>query len=424
MPNQSVRLTQKWAETAPAPASGQAFIRDGAVNGFGLRITSTGVRSFIFERRIEGKVRRITLGRLGELNVEQARRKAQALTGKIAMGENPIAEKERERICATTLADAFKAFKKARSELKERTLYDYERLMKVPFAEWQDRPLVSITKDLVAKRHRDLGEKSGHAYANLAMRFLRSLFNFAIADYEDGFGEPLLTSNPVHRLTQTRVWFREKRRQTVIKVHEMPAWRCAVCDLRADDDPFARTISDYLLVMLFTGLRRSEAARLTWDRVDFEDATLRIVDTKNHEPHLLPLGPFVVELLEARKADAQGAFVFPGEGPAGYLIEPKRYIAKVIETSKVAFTLHDLRRTFITVAESIDVAPYSLKRLVNHRVRSDVTQGYIVSDLERLREPMGKIETYLLSATGIKPAAKVVPLPVDQPAAKRSLSGG
>jgi len=392
MSNQSVKLTQKLAQSAPAPAAGQAFLRDTVTQGFGLRITAAGARSFIVEKRIEGKERRRTLGRLGELNLEQARRKAQKFLGDLANGINPIVEKERDRICAITLAQTFQDFKRARSELKKRTLYDYERLLKVAFADWQSRPLMAITKAHVANRHHELGEKSGHAYANLAMRFLRSLLNFAIAHYEDGFGEPLLTSNPVLRLTQTRVWFRERRRQTVIKPYELPAWRKAICNLRGDEESFADTVADYLLVLLLTGLRRSEAARLTWDRVDLKDATLRIEDTKNHEPHLLPLGPLLVELLETRKREASSAFVFPGEGTSGFLIEPKRYVAKVATESGVSFTLHDLRRTFITVAESIGTPPYSLKRLVNHQVRGDVTQGYIVSDVERLREPMANIE--------------------------------
>jgi len=63
------------------------------------------------------------------------------MEAKIALGENPIAEKERERICAITLAQGFDAFKRARGQqLKERTLYDYERLLKVAFAEWHGRP--------------------------------------------------------------------------------------------------------------------------------------------------------------------------------------------------------------------------------------------------------------------------------------------
>ena len=60
------------------------------------------------------------------------------------------------------------------------------------------------------------------------------------------------------------------------------------------------------------------------------------------------------------------------------------------------FTIHDLRRTFITIAESLDISAYAVKRLVNHKMTNDVTAGYIVSDVERLRNPMECIATNLL----------------------------
>ena len=60
------------------------------------------------------------------------------------------------------------------------------------------------------------------------------------------------------------------------------------------------------------------------------------------------------------------------------------------------FTLHDLRRTFITIAESLDVPHYALKRLLNHRLSGDVTAGYIVSSAERLRGPVSLVAAKIL----------------------------
>jgi integrase len=65
-----------------------------------------------------------------------------------------------------------------------------------------------------------------------------------------------------------------------------------------------------------------------------------------------------------------------------------------------AFSLHDLRRTFITTAESLDIPAYALKRLLNH-ADGDVTAGYIILDNERLRAPMQRIADYLVRAMGI-----------------------
>jgi integrase len=198
-----------------------------------------------------------------------------------------------------------------------------------------------------------------------------------------------------------------ERRKTVIKAYQLPAWFAAVNDLDSG------TVRDFLLLSLFTGLRKGEAARLTWDRVDLTDRTLIVADTKNHDDHVLPLPTYLLELLTRRKgkADAlpeRSRYVFPGEGKTGYLIEPRKQIAHVIARSGVTFTPHDLRRTFITLAESLDIPAYALKRLLNHRMSGDVTSGYIVADVERLRRPMQQIEDFILKAAGVKAPADVV----------------
>jgi hypothetical protein len=56
-----------------------------------------------------------------------------------------------------------------------------------------------------------------------------------------------------------------------------------------------------------------------------------------------------------------------------------------------------LRRTFETLAESLDLSRYALKSLLNHKQdKRDVTAGYIILEAERLRDPMQKITDELL----------------------------
>ena len=62
---------------------------------------------------------------------------------------------------------------------------------------------------------------------------------------------------------------------------------------------------------------------------------------------------------------------------------------------------HDLRRTFITVAESVDISPLALKALVNHSLGRDVTSGYVVMTAERLREAALCICTRMKALCGI-----------------------
>ena len=82
----------------------------------------------------------------------------------------------------------------------------------------------------------------------------------------------------------------------------------------------------------------------------------------------------------------------------------------MVNKSGVSFTVHDLRRTLITIAESLDIAAYALKRLLNHKMTNDVTAGYIITDVERLRAPMQKITDYMLSCIGLKEQATVTQL--------------
>jgi hypothetical protein len=88
-PDQWVKLTKTIVDKLEPPASGQRFIRDGQLKGFAVRITPNGTKAFIVEKRINGHVKRITLGRYGELTVEQARKRAQQILGKIARALTP-----------------------------------------------------------------------------------------------------------------------------------------------------------------------------------------------------------------------------------------------------------------------------------------------------------------------------------------------
>jgi integrase len=153
------------------------------------------------------------------------------------------------------------------------------------------------------------------------------------------------------------------------------------------------TVRDYLLVLLFTGLRLTEAMKLKWANVDLKKAktlTVPASDTKTKKEHCLPLSDFLVELLKARHEQIQlsSPYVFPGEVSTEHMVEPKRKIAQVIKNSGVKFSPHTLRRTFETTAESLDVSYYALKRLLNHSMSSDITSRYIVTRADRLKQPM------------------------------------
>ena|SRR5688572_24313058 len=71
-----VNLTAHLVETAKPPAHGQRFIRDIQLQGFALRITDKGAKSYMVEVWINGRSRRETIGRADRLELKDARRAA------------------------------------------------------------------------------------------------------------------------------------------------------------------------------------------------------------------------------------------------------------------------------------------------------------------------------------------------------------
>lgn len=362
--------------------------------GFGLYVTPAGAKCFFISRTVEGKTRRLAVGQFPDLSLEKARKKADKLAGQVAEGSNPTKLKRAQRSQGVTLEDAFLEYIDVRgTQLSKNTRSNYSTVINKHLRSWRNKPLKEISRDMVAEKHKALTSESPTA-ANKAMRLLRAIFNFAHGQYEDEHGRGLFPDNPVSRLSHTRSWNRETRRQNVLKASDMPDWYVAVMSL--DETKFERTVRDFLLFILFTGLRRREAAGLKWSDIDLKEKTLIVRDTKNNQPLILPVSKPVEELLARCKGESTNDYVFSSSTGTGALNEPKKRIEKVRKSSGVYFTLHDLRRTFITIAESLDISRYAIKRLVNHRSGGDVTEGYVVMDVERLRTPMDLISEKLV----------------------------
>lgn len=112
--------------------------------------------------------------------------------------------------------------------------------------------------------------------------------------------------------------------------------------------------------------------------------------------YILPMSDFVYVLMERRGRNKTSELVFPDESRTGYIYEPQKAVNRVVELYGVPFTKHDFRRTFVTIADSLDLPADALKRLVNHKMNNDVTAGYIMKDVERLRKPMQQVANFIL----------------------------
>ncbi|MDB5924381.1 MAG: integrase family protein [Betaproteobacteria bacterium] len=403
MPKQ--KLTKSFVQDLPLTDAGQQLYWDTELPGFGLRV-GRKTKAFFAEAKVNRKTIRYTIGIFPRFMPEGARDDAKDILRGMEKGEDP----RKQNLDVPALEDAYEAFKQAR-ELAVRTRYDYDRYLRVYFPGWRTKAINEITPAMVAKRHLELQKRHGAAQANAGMRFLRSLLYYSQAEY----GETVLPSNPVKTLGEKRQWFREMPRQNVVKMTELPAWFKAVLALKNDKMSQDReTVRDLLLTFLFLGVRRSEALTLRWENVDLNGKTVAFPKTKNYEGKTLPFGSYMASVLHTRFFAAAGSpFVFPSSiNPRSHLIEPRKVLQEVNRTSGVTHTLHDLRRTFATFLESLDVSVYAARKLMGHKAGSGdvMSRHYVVTDVERLRPAIEKLEQFILSAGHVKPAAEVVPI--------------
>lgn len=76
-----------------APDSGRVERYDAAVPGFGIRVTASGAKSWIFLYTHDGRRRRYTIGTVDAIPLAQARAEAIGLKDRVKAGEDPAAEK-------------------------------------------------------------------------------------------------------------------------------------------------------------------------------------------------------------------------------------------------------------------------------------------------------------------------------------------
>jgi len=153
------KLTTSYIKQMPTPPMKNGkhtyqIYRDNTMVGFAIRVSSTGTKTFIVDKKTNNKLHRIVLGKFGDLTVDDARKQAQKCLGQLAMGINPLDEKKRSQALGITLQQAFEEYLSTRKTLKPRTRFDYEKIIDREFSDWAVRPLASITKEMVATRHK------------------------------------------------------------------------------------------------------------------------------------------------------------------------------------------------------------------------------------------------------------------------------
>lgn len=359
---------------------------DATLPGFGVAVSSkTGLKTYLVQRDVGGRTIRRAIGLVGTeiKTLDEARAKAGDIIHGLRHGIDPKTTAKGE----ATLTMAKEAYLAARPNLAEKSKRDYARTFDTYLADWGDKKLTGITREMVEERHIALGKECGHATANLVMRTLRAVFNSCV----ESTRFPDVSSNPV-RLT--RQWFRVPRRTRHVSADNAAKFYKAVMQL---PNAVAR---DYLILLMFTGLRREEAAGLKWQDCDFSAKVIRLpaLRTKAKRKLDLPMSDVVLDLLQKRRELGDAHFVFPASSKSGHISEPKYPLGLIAEATGIAISVHDLRRTYVNAAISAGIHALHLKALINHSVgegERDALPGYADFTETDLRDPAQRVADQL-----------------------------
>jgi integrase len=391
-----MHLTQRAIAKFVAPTADgrQTVYWDDQVRGFGVQCSGkTNQRMYIAQRDVKGRSRRLTLGTVSGLTLDEARRRAEDALDDLRRGVDP-----KQKAKNYTLQEALdeylgpKGAKHPTLRPASVALYrELERLLRP----WLNRSLGEITFDMVDRKHKELANEIGPSTANLSMRILRIVWNYA-AD------RSTLPECPVSRLKKR--WYEEPRRTRHVAFEQLPQFYRAVSEL---DNAAAR---DYILLLLFTGMRRREAAGLRWANVDLVQKVIRLPAevTKAKRALVLPMSTFTHELLVRRRAAGTvGPFVFPGPGKTGHITSVDKSLRDVAKATGIKVSCHDLRRTFASVAaETPEVSWLALKLMLNHTTRGDVTAGYVQISTEQLRGAVQRGADKLIELCSVRSIAE------------------
>lgn len=420
------KLTKSYIDKIEPPETGYKVHWCEEVKGFGIRANAKGRMAFIYQGRIRGpggmKSAVITIGAPPAWTVDQARKKAKALSVDMDNGIDPRETKRAAQAAAVTLSDVATEYTGRPGKLKERSKQEILRHIDTTLEPWKKKPIASITEDMCRKRYKEIltkglrGNGPAPGQANQAFSVLRALINFAMRRYKKADGTPLITHNPVSVLKDD--WVTLKERTSRIPDTRIGAVWLALEKMREEAYDLTELSGiDMAMFLILTGCRISEANQLTWDRVNLEEGWWHLPDPKNSNPVWLPLSTQAVQLLETRLRAKGSPFVFPSNrNKDGFIKDPRGVFESISKVAGTRITAHDCRRSFITcgVAQcGLDLIKVEL--LTNHVPKGVTARHYLETNhLQYLKPEAQKIADFISGRARMVEAASkgdnVVPL--------------
>ena len=388
-------ITRSLVQKLPPLPEGAAKQRifDDRLVGFIAEQRRTTVTFYFRYKDARGRQHEVRLGRLGDVTVDQARRRAEQLKAEVSLGGDPAAEKAKLK-AVPTVEEFVRERYLPHVQERQRSCQNvdgYLRLRILPAI--GKKALDEVTpQDVAELRRKMVGEGLANGTVNRHLATLRAMFNQALK-WELYEGKNPATSPGM---------LREQHRDKYLSPAETQALFRA---LAADKDETAASV---LALLAVTGARRGEALKAKWENVDLDRCILTVPRSKSGRTRHVPLSAVAVAILQRqlakRSIHPENPYVFPSARRAGRPVEGVRGAwqrARAAAGLPEDLRVHDLRHSFASALANAGTPLNEIGTVLGHSQLSTTTR-YAHHSPQRLIDTA----TTALRAWNLLPEAK------------------
>lgn len=377
------RLTKTLVDNEKIPATGDAWLWDSDVEGFGVRIQASGRKTYVVRYRVKDTKtqRKQTIGRCSDIPPDKARELARKVFAQVAEGKDPVGDR-REVEDAPTVADLEKRYTKEHAKPRKKP-----RSVELDDKNWRlhilpvlgTKRVKDVTEADILSLHGSLSEKP--ATANQVLALLSKSFNLA----EKWSMRPRHT-NPCHEVEKYTITERE-----LILSHDQIKTLGETLATLVDECLIEPAMADLFRLLMMTGCRLREImhAEMAW--VDRERNLLLLPDSKVGQ-RKIPLAPASMAIIDSMPKGQ--TWLIPGRDTNGPMITPYKAWARIKAHAKLPkeLRIHDLRHTAGSLGHMAGLTQKQIQLMLGHKQMS-TTERYLhgAGDQAEVAEKMSNV---------------------------------
>lgn len=350
------------AELVPNPDR-ETYLWDSSLIGFGVRMLPSGKATyFVKYRTLEGQSRKMSLGRVGTLTPDEARKLAAAALGEVAKGGDPSDERQSKRAAMTVRELAESYLTEGTARWKPNTLSSNESQIRVHILPLiGDRKVESLRYTDVTKMQADItaGKTAkmrkgragvttgGKGVATRAVVVLGAMLNHAV-------NLDVVERNVAAKVKKAAIG----KRKRDLSFEELRTLGAAL-----DDNPEECEVGIAAIrFLLLSGMRRNEALTLEPGFCIPSRGTINLPDSKTGE-QTRAIGQAAFEVLPR----GNNRWHFPALRGDGHFVGLPKTLKRICAKAGIeSVTPHTLRHTFASIAATMDFSELTIAGLLGH----------------------------------------------------------